>query len=100
MRIYQAANLPQAHLLAGLLRHANIGVRVVNENAQGGLGELPFGEVYPEIWLDDDRDFSRANAIIRDFERSPTEIGNVYCHQCHEENPANFEICWKCGERF
>jgi len=100
IRIYQAANLPQAHLLAGLLRHANIAVRVFNENAQGGLGELPFGEVYPEVWIENDQDLSKAKTIIRDFEHPPADAGSVFCHVCNEENPANFELCWKCGERF
>ena len=100
IRIYQAANLPQAHLLAGLLRHANIAVRVFNENAQGGLGELPFSEVYPEVWIEDAADLSKANAIIKHFEDAPVETGSVFCRACNEENPSNFELCWKCGERF
>ena len=100
IRIYKAANLPQAHLLAGLLRHANIAVRVFNENAQGGLGELPFGEVYPEVWIEDEQALSKANAIIQDFDHSPAEPGSVFCRACNEENPANFELCWKCGEWF
>jgi len=99
IRIYQAANLPQAHLLAGLLRHAGIAVRVFNENAQGGLGDLPFGEVYPEVWIMDLADFARAGAIVQDFEKAPLETGSAFCRACNEENPGNFELCWKCGGR-
>ncbi len=97
IRIYQAANLPQAHLLAGLLRHAGIAVRIFNENAQGGMGEIPFGETYPEIWLEDAADKPRALAVIADFEAAPLAREQVYCRACSEENPANFELCWKCG---
>ena len=97
IRIYQAANLPQAYLLAGLLRHVGIAVRLFNENAQGGMGEIPFGETYPEVWIENDTDLSQANALVADFEGAPSAKGNVFCRACSEENPANFELCWKCG---
>ena len=98
-RIYQAADLPEAHLIAGLLRQAGIDARVLNENAQGGLGDIPFGEVYPEVWIISAADFARANALIKDYERTPAESGSAFCRACSEENPANFELCWKCGAR-
>lgn len=99
IRIYQAANLPQAHLLAGLLRHAGIDSRVLKENAQGGLGDIPFGEAYPEVWIEHVRDTDRANAIIAEFESDPVDHGSTICPSCGEDNPGNFEMCWKCGMR-
>lgn len=99
IRIYQAADLPQAHLVAGLLRHAGIASRVLKENAQGGLGDIPFGEAYPEVWIEHPADLDRANAIIDEFERPMVDSGNMACPACGEENPGNFELCWKCGMR-
>jgi hypothetical protein len=99
IRIYQAADLPQAHLVAGLLRQAGIDARVLNENAQGGLGDIPFGETYPEVWIINAPDFARANDMIADFECAPIESGSIFCRTCQEENPANFELCWHCGAR-
>jgi hypothetical protein len=99
IRIYQAADLPEAHLVAGLLRHAGIAARVLKENAQGGLGDIPFGEAYPEVWIEHPADFDRANAVIDEFESPPIDSGSVICLACGEENPGNFELCWKCGMR-
>lgn len=99
IRIYQAADLPQAHLVAGLLRHAGIASRVLKENAQGGLGDIPFGEAYPEVWIEHPADLDRANTIIAEFESPMVESGSVACPACGEENPGNFELCWKCGMR-
>ena len=100
IRIYQAANLPQAHLVAGLLRQAGIDARVLKENAQGGLGDIPFGEAYPEVWIEHETDEVRAKEIVAEFESVPVEIASVACPVCGEENPGNFELCWKCGLRF
>jgi len=99
IRIYKAADLPEAHLIAGLLRQAGIDARVLNENAQGGLGDIPFGETYPEVWIINAPDFARANDMIAHFERAPIESGSIFCRACNEENPANFELCWHCGAR-
>ncbi|MEK6663645.1 MAG: DUF2007 domain-containing protein [Pseudomonadota bacterium] len=99
IRIYQAANLPQAHLVSGLLRHAGIDSRVLKENAQGGLGDIPFGEAYPEVWIENPADSERAKVIIAEFESAPVDHGSMTCPACGEENPGNFEMCWKCGMR-
>lgn len=97
IRIYQAANLPQAHLVAGLLRHSGIASRVLKENAQGGLGDIPFSEAYPEVWIENTADYARAAAIIEAFEGPSADSGSRVCPVCGEENPGNFELCWKCG---
>lgn len=99
-RIYSASNLQEAHLLAGLLRQEGIEAHVLNENAVGGMGEIPFTQAWPEIWLEDERDRARAEAIIDRFERPPdTALLPARCPACGEENPGGFEICWNCGAR-
>ena len=99
IRSYQAVDLPQAHLVAGLLRHAGIDARVLKENAQGGLGDIPFGEAYPEVWIENPTDFDRAKEVIVEFESDAIDHGSTTCPGCEEENPGNFELCWKCGMR-
>ncbi len=96
-RIYSAASLPEAHLLLHKLREHNIAARVFNENAQGGVGELPFTHAYPEVWIEHAEDEDRALSVIRDFDTSPSEGPSVVCSSCGERNPPTFEICWKCG---
>lgn len=95
-RIYSAATLPDAHLVAALLAQAGISVKVFNENAQGGVGEIPFTHAWPEVWLEDERDYKRAREVIRQFERGGSDR-QVVCASCGESNPENFEICWNCG---
>ncbi len=96
-RLYTAANLPEAHLLLHELEAAGIRARVFNQNAQGGVGELPFTETYPVIWIENDADAARAHAIVAEFERPMDGGGTVICRSCGEENPHNFDLCWHCG---
>jgi hypothetical protein len=97
-KIYTAANLLDAQLIRDSLLAAGIPVIVLNEFAQGGLGELPFTHTYPEIWLEDERDNARAAALIHQFEHRPTAIEQYFCRHCQEPNPASFETCWQCGK--
>jgi hypothetical protein len=97
IRFYQAANLPDAYLLVDLLEHAGIASQVFNQNAQAGVGELPFTHAYPEIWLEHRHDVPVARKIVDEFERSEADVGTVNCGYCDEPNPGNFELCWSCG---
>lgn len=96
-RVYSARNLPEAHLVLHLLDHAGIRARVIRENLQGALGEIPFAEVYPEVWIERERDTALALRIVRDFEYGSEEPGTHRCNHCNEENPRNFQLCWSCG---
>lgn len=95
-RLYAAANLPEAYIVLELLRAAGIEARVFNENAQGGLGEIPFTHAYPELWLLDEADLVRARQVIADYEHSSAGR-DVACAACGEQNPGSFQICWHCG---
>ncbi len=97
LKIHTAANLPEAHLLLGLLRNAGIEAQVLNSYAQGASGEIPPDQAWPQIWLENPADAERALAIIRDYERRPSQTEWVFCPDCKERNPATFEICWNCG---
>jgi len=96
-RLYAAANLPEAHLLLGLLRGQRVAAHVFNENAQGAVGEIPFTHAYPEVWIEDSDDLLCARAIVEDYEHSRHLDENRVCGGCSEENPASFDLCWRCG---
>jgi len=96
-KLYDASDLPEAHLLLGLLSQADIAAQILNSYAQGATGEIPFGQAYPEIWLENENDMPRALAIINSYESTPLNTDWIFCRQCGERNPANFELCWQCG---
>lgn len=96
-RVYNAANLPEAHILAGVLARRGIRARILNANASGAIGELPVDAAAPQLWLEDPRDEARARAIIEEFHSAPPGAPKR-CPACGEENPGSFDLCWSCGE--
>lgn len=101
-KLYSAGSLQEAYLILHRLEQEGIHARVLNEHAQGGLGELPFTHVYPEIWLLDPSDSARAHVILEGFTRAAVTSSSVSrrCRACGDESPAGFEICWRCGSVF
>jgi len=96
-KLYSAVSLPDAHLIRNLLEEAGIEAHVLNENAQGGVGQLPVMEAYPQIWIVDERDLPRARKLIEAFESMPAIGNNLRCTYCSEDNPSTFQLCWNCG---
>ena len=96
-RLCRAANLPEAHILRGLLEQAGIETMVFNEHAQGGVGQLPVMDAWPELWVCE-VDAQRAAAVLEEFRRRPPVDRARACAGCGEDNPANFQVCWSCGE--
>ncbi|HWQ39677.1 MAG TPA: DUF2007 domain-containing protein [Burkholderiales bacterium] len=96
VKVYSAPTLPDAHLIAALLAQEGIEARVFNENAQGGLGEIPFMHAWPEVWVVEERDAERARKVIRSLEHADTRR-QVVCGACGESSPSTFQLCWNCG---
>lgn len=99
-KLYSAENLPDAYLLLHRLQRAGIEARVLNEHAQGGMGEIPFTHAYPEVWLVEPADAERARTIVAEHERREPPGRPHVCGVCHEESPGGFELCWRCGAVF
>ena len=52
---------------------------------------------YPTLCLVDDADYDRAVQLLEERRVSAgIQRPDWTCPSCHEVNPGNFEICWKC----
>ena len=95
-RVFTAATLLEAHLVQQMLEAEFIPAAVFNENAHGAAGELPITEVWPEVWIKEDRHCSGARSIIERYETASSSEMRATCAQCGESNPVNFQMCWYC----
>ena len=93
-RVYTAETLIDGQLMMDLLKLAGVPCLLFNQNAVGGLGDLPV--TYPEVWVKRDLDLEKARRTIADFENSPPPATDKTCATCGEHNPATFEVCWRC----
>ena len=96
-KLYCAHSLPDAHLIRNLLEEAGIRAHVFNENAQGGVGQLPVADAFPQVWVANERDHERARQILDAFEHMPAVASTLRCSECAEDSPTTFQVCWNCG---
>lgn len=79
--------------LFNVLSQAGIETQRKNEFASGGVGELAPIDVWPELWVLNERDEEQAEQLLAQCLR---ELPPWECTQCHESNPGSFDSCWSC----
>jgi hypothetical protein len=94
---YQAADRVEAQMLKDHLSQAGIATVIIGDHLSGAVGELP-ANIYPTLWVLNDRDLEQAERLTAAFfNRSPV-IGKAWrCTVCGEDIDGGFEICWNCG---
>ena len=72
---------------------------IKNEHLGSIVGEMPFQEVWPELWVENDLDYDRARQLIDARTIIDESPGSGWrCRRCNEDNEAQFGACWSCGE--
>ena len=97
-KVTSADSLVTINHYKNILTSEGIAAFIRNEHLGGILGEMPFREVWPELWVENDLDYDRAlqlidsDNIIHESPASPWR-----CRICEVENEGQFSACWKCG---
>ncbi len=99
-KVFTHENRMILYNLKNLLQAEGIETVVVNEFAGGGVGDLAAFDTWPELWVEDDRRFARAEAIVQDVMLDQHHQQDWYCRGCQEKNAASFQVCWNCGRAF
>ncbi len=82
-----------------LLVSEGIPAFVRNEHFGSIMGEIPFQDVWPELWIENDLDFDRALQLIDDVKIADESPQRPWtCKKCRTENEGQFAACWNCGE--
>jgi len=81
-----------------VLESEGIAAFIRNEHLGSIVGEMPFQEVWPELWVRNDLDYDRALQLIdvTIAEESPSSPWK--CRNCGSDNEGQFAACWSCGQ--
>ena len=80
-----------------ILEAEGIACKIRNEHLGSILGEVPFFEVWPQLWIVNDLDFDRAQQLISEDAAAESPTESWKCRKCGEENEGQFAACWNCG---
>ncbi|MBI79111.1 MAG: DUF2007 domain-containing protein [Pseudomonadota bacterium] len=82
--------------LENILNLNGIDCLIKNEYLSGGLGEIPFIECLPELWLIDESKLEYSKKIILENNMINKVNSEWLCEICNENNDPQFLICWSC----
>ena len=64
-KVYEDQDMTMVGYYQSLLEEDGVKTMVKNEYAALATGEIPFTQVYPELWVSDDADYERSVELIR-----------------------------------
>jgi hypothetical protein len=97
-KVYTAESIVEIAHLRNVLEADGIACIVRNERLSGALGEIPFVECWPELWILESGYALRARELIESARRGATERGPDWkCERCGEVVEAQFDDCWRCA---
>lgn len=80
------------------LEQAGISCMIKNQRSSGLAGEIPFTEIFPELWVIQDEDAYRARQVLdEELITQPSHADAWVCTRCGEHHERQFSACWKCG---
>ncbi len=97
-KVHTAESVIEVAHLRNVLEAAGIACFVRNEGLAGVIGEIPFLECWPELWVVRNGEALRARGLIDEARRAETVTGPDWrCEHCGESVGAQFDACWRCS---
>ena len=95
---FTLADRAEAGLLKELLEREGVACLIRNEQLFAALGEIPFLECFPELWVVDEEIWPRAKRLIDNWLKNEEDTPSWSCLSCGEILEGQFGACWKCGK--
>jgi hypothetical protein len=97
IKVFEDFDLSRVGQFKSVLDAAGIRTLLKNQYVSSVLGEIPFVEALPELWVLEDKDFERAQELIQGLLTGhPEDQPDWNCGSCGAEVGAAFTNCWKC----
>ncbi len=98
IKVFEDFELSRVGQFQSVLEAAGIRTLLKNQYMNSSMGEIPFVELLPELWILDDDDLERAQELIQSLLVSHAEgQPDWVCKACSVEVGAAFSHCWNCG---
>jgi len=83
--------------LQSILESQGIPTFIRNQFASSVMGEVPFVEVCPQLYILDEADLDRARRLLLLDQPDPIPAKAWVCPDCGVEVEAQFRQCWNCA---
>jgi len=100
IKVFENFELSIVGQVQSLLEAHGIQTFLKNQYASGALGELPFVEICPQLFILDQADLPEANRLIRELDTDIKTAPPVAwrCDHCGSDVDGELGACWNCSE--
>ena len=97
IKVFENFDFSRVGQMQSLLESQGIKTFIKNQYGSSVMGEVPFVEVVPQLFVLDHKDLARAKELLLlDLPVDGPEEGWV-CPACGVDVEGTFHSCWKCG---
>jgi hypothetical protein len=96
-KVHTAESIIEIAHLRNVLEQAGIVCYVRNERLGGAVGEIPFVECWPELWVLRNGDTLTARGLIDTARAAVVPSPDWICRRCGERVEGQFDACWQCS---
>ena len=96
-KLTSSESLVTIHHWKNILESEGIACELRNEHLGSVMGEVPFVEVWPQLWIVNDLDFDRAEQLLSADAQTESPTETWKCRHCGEQNEGQFAACWNCS---
>ena len=96
-KVHTAESIIEIAHLRNVLESSGIACEVRNDRLGSVLGEIPFLECWPQLWVRRPGDVLRARGLIEEALRPVDDSMEWQCPGCGERIEAQFAQCWRCA---
>jgi hypothetical protein len=91
-------SLVEIEAVRSRLEDEGISCFIKNQHASSLAGEVPFSEVFPELWLAEDDDLPKAQELLTSWKNAGANRAPHWtCATCGERHEDQYTECWQCG---
>ena len=97
IKVFEDFDFSRVGAMQSLLESHGIETFLKNQFGASVIGELPFVEVVPQLYILEERDLERARQLLLLDQPAVASGTDWVCAKCEVEIEAAFDQCWKCG---
>jgi hypothetical protein len=97
IKVFEDFELSLVGRMQSLLESEGIRTFLKNEFSSGVLGELPFVEIVPQLYVIEQSDVAKAKSLIGSASNVADAGPGWQCASCKEMVEGNFDTCWNCS---
>ena len=97
MKVFENFDFSRVGQMQSLLESHDIKTFIRNQYGSSVMGEVPFVEVVPELYILAEKDLARAKQLLQLDLPVEEPDDDWVCAECGVDIEGTLDRCWKCG---